>query len=277
MLGKLIKYELRSTGRTFLPMYLLLLVFAVMSRFSLGRMGNIEGGDGLPSQILNFIMGVSVAGYAFIIMGTMIVTFVVVVTRFYKNLTGNEGYLMHTLPVSTNSLIQAKLVTAFIWEAASCGMVFLSVFLLLVQPSFFGEFAKLWSEVIYALEMVSQMVGAGRLTLTVVLFIIATITSALTGTMMIYASIAIGHTFKKHRVMGAVGAYIGLSMICQVVVGVLVMIMGYNMRSIEVYSMTQGFNAMNSMLGFALVMELAFGFAWYFVTNYVMSSQLNLE
>lgn len=41
-------------------------------------------------------------------MALMIVTIVMVLQRFYKNLLKGEGYLMHTLPVPTWMLVAIK-------------------------------------------------------------------------------------------------------------------------------------------------------------------------
>lgn len=47
--------------------------------------------------------------------GQVIMTYAVVVMRYYKNLYGDEGYLTHTLPVKAGSLLGSKVLTSFIW------------------------------------------------------------------------------------------------------------------------------------------------------------------
>lgn len=48
-----------------------------------------------------------------------VLTIVVTIQRFRKNLLGDEGYLMFTLPVSTSSLILSKCITALIYAVLS--------------------------------------------------------------------------------------------------------------------------------------------------------------
>ena len=48
-----------------------------------------------------------------------VLCFVSTVQRFYKNLLGREGYLMHTLPVTETQLILSKLLTSMVWVLCS--------------------------------------------------------------------------------------------------------------------------------------------------------------
>ena len=50
----------------------------------------------------------------------MIVTLIIIIQRFYKNLLCDEGYLMNTLPMSVWKNITSKLVVASygIWSAS---------------------------------------------------------------------------------------------------------------------------------------------------------------
>ena len=45
----------------------------------------------------------------------ILVTYVLVFYRYYKNLYNSEGYLMHTLPVRPSQLLTSKIVSSFIW------------------------------------------------------------------------------------------------------------------------------------------------------------------
>ena len=40
----------------------------------------------------------------------------VLIVRYYRNLYGDEGYLMNTLPVTPAQHVWAKLICAFLWE-----------------------------------------------------------------------------------------------------------------------------------------------------------------
>lgn len=275
MLGKLIKYEFKSTWRTFAAVYSLLFAFALLTRFSLAGMDGPMFRDNKYMQVL---FGIIVFAYVMIIFSALILTFVVIVQRFYKNLTGDEGYLMHTLPVSTHSLIQAKVVTAFVWETASVFAVILSLFALFFQPSFISAFADFMRELGELLRMGVDEIGVLRVILDISAMILLGVVSVVCGTLTIYASISIGHTFKKHRIFGAVAAYLALSMIAQTISGFVTAGVGMAVGNV---SMPLSSIAVNNMFfgifGFLLILNIGFACAWYFVTSHVLSSQLNLE
>jgi type IV secretory pathway VirB3-like protein len=92
MLGKLLKYEFKATSRIFLPMFGALLIVAAFSRLFMSLSFDV------PS-----VIGVTVS--VIMIIGIIVMTFLLTIQRFNKNLLGSEGYLMFTLPVSTDRLI----------------------------------------------------------------------------------------------------------------------------------------------------------------------------
>ena len=93
MLKKLTKHELYATGRIFLPIYAIMLLLSLINRVLFG-IDNI-------SRPLNTLRGFMVAAYVISIIATLVVTFVIMILRFYRNLMSDEGYLMFTLPVKT--------------------------------------------------------------------------------------------------------------------------------------------------------------------------------
>ncbi len=119
MLSKLLKYEFRDTARTIPLLYLISLIFAgfVLSAKTL----NI-GWFQMTTSVLLLLLGAAVS----------IITFVVVVMRFHKNLYSNEGYLMFTLPVKPGLLLASKSIVAFFWMILSycvtAGAVFTSMY-----------------------------------------------------------------------------------------------------------------------------------------------------
>ena len=93
MLGKLLKYEFRATARLFLPIYAAIAILA-----GLMLLLRALPDDATGVSFLTFMVGLLYVVAAF---GLFVTTVVVLVSRFYKNLLGAEGYLMFTLPVTT--------------------------------------------------------------------------------------------------------------------------------------------------------------------------------
>ena len=143
MLGKLLKYEFKATARMYFPLYLAVLLLALLGRLSIG--GNIlnaaqvlesygEGGGGLFSTFLGALAAIALVFYGLGLLGAYVVHFVITIQRFWKSLMGDEGYLMFTLPVSVDQLLWSKAIAAAVWGAATFLVVVLSVFVLAFQP-----------------------------------------------------------------------------------------------------------------------------------------------
>ncbi|MBQ8999004.1 MAG: ABC transporter permease, partial [Clostridium sp.] len=116
MLGKLLKYEVKATAMTFGLLYLAIIGFAICNKV----FGSFQFNWGAV------ITGTVLVGL-FVALG--VVTIVVVVQRFKRNLLGDEGYLMFTLPVKAGSLITSKLLVTIMWTVASCivGLITFSI------------------------------------------------------------------------------------------------------------------------------------------------------
>ena len=116
MLGKLIKYEFKSTMRIFLPLYGVILGFTLIRK--LLDILNVE---------FFFSDGILVTTYLLMTIGIIALTFILGILRFYKNILGTEGYLMNTLPVKSWQLVFSKLFTSVSWFFASMLVLLSSV------------------------------------------------------------------------------------------------------------------------------------------------------
>ena len=123
MLGKLLKYELKATSRVFIPLYIAILVVSIVNGLSL----NLE--------ILN-IQGLATIVLMCLFISLFVITIVVTIQRFNKNLLKDEGYLMFTLPVSSKHLVLSKYLTSLIWTFLSFVVAFLSFTILLMIISY---------------------------------------------------------------------------------------------------------------------------------------------
>ena len=134
MLTKLLKYEYRATAIYFLPIYAAILVVSVMTYgLRILRESLHDYSSALIAQGLFTFSSI----YALLAFGLAVTTFVVIIIRFYKNLLGNEGYLMFTLPVSVEQNILAKLIPAMTWFLGSCVLGVLTIL-----PVLFGGYGE---------------------------------------------------------------------------------------------------------------------------------------
>jgi len=132
MLGKLLKYEFKATARTLLPLYAALLIISVISNLLLHS----------DFQIASVI---SITVFGALLMAVFIVTLILMIQRFYRNLLSDEGYLMFTLPVKTNRLIFSKMIVTFVWFLIAGIVGGISGLLLGWNSSFWGELREIWS------------------------------------------------------------------------------------------------------------------------------------
>ena len=92
MLGKLIKHEFRATGRIMVPVLLAVLALAVLANISFLVI------DYVSNAFLSMLLGLLIAAYFIGLVALGVITIIIMVYRFYKNMLGDQGYLMMTLP-----------------------------------------------------------------------------------------------------------------------------------------------------------------------------------
>ena len=264
MLGKLLKYEMKGTGRTLVPFYGLMLLLAVITRIFNGI--NIHK----FSTVGEIAMGIVAFAYGLTMASVMMLTAFLVIQRFYRTVYGDEGYLTHTLPVKSRDIIISKTVSAFLWIVLSAVVAFASVMII-------GYQAGMWNDLIYTINywrdeiMLSRILGSGANMLLLGAF------ALISTTLMIYMSISIGQIFKR-KLIGSLGAFIGVSFIVNTVTGII----GNSgiidsWMNIDMQISAQAIARFNYfvwlMIGFYIV-KIA---VYYGVTNHLMTKKLNLE
>lgn len=132
MLGKLLKYELKSTAKFFVPMYFAILVITTLNSIFIRKNVFVEA-----QGIINMVIG-----GLFIAITTL--TIVIIVKRFKKNLLGDEGYLMFTLPVKSSSLILSKYISALIWVLLT--MIVSSMAIIIYSNALFTDIGGLFGD-----------------------------------------------------------------------------------------------------------------------------------
>ena len=142
MLIKLMKHEFRATGRIMLPLYLVLLVTAV------GANATTRGLLSTQYRILDMLGVLLVAAFGIAIISVCVMSIVVMVERFYKNLLQDEGYLMMTLPVSVHQQVWAKAIVSTVWFAATVLMVILACLVMAYDVGLVSEMFRAIGEVV---------------------------------------------------------------------------------------------------------------------------------
>ena len=254
MLSKLLKYEFKSTGRTFLPIYGALLVTSFLTRLF------VFNKDFSNSFFLSLFQVVISSLFGFLLMAVCILTLVVSLQRFYKNLLGEEGYLSMTLPVRPWQHILCKSLTSLVWYIFSSIAAILAFVILAYEKGMLGDFFKAIATLIRRGSLNAQILTAcGEFFLFAALGILAF-------TMMLYASMALGQLNANKRLLTSFGAFL-----VQILMGVL-----GNLAVQWVFPMSSRW-ALNVALLLSIVVELLFLAGFFAITNYILSRKLNLE
>ncbi len=271
MLKKLFVHEWKDSWRLVGIMNLIVIGLTLIGCFFLNNetWNAVDKNEFLAATVVVYMM-FFIASIAAL---SMVVAFYFYI-RFYRNLYTDQGYLMHTLPVTSHQLIWSKTFVSTIWMVISSIVMVGSIFGLVFAAIPNEERSDFWLEMKDAFTMMDM---DGRAVVIVLLYILLIVASQLMSIFMGYASISIGQTFKKQKVLGAIGVYIGIYMLIQTVSSYLSIFVSMAM---DPYSMGKTFDEINFMIVFLLIMLLVMGAlaaGFYFITHYIMKNKLNLE
>ena len=274
MLRKLLKHEFRATGRIMLPMYLILLVTALGSNLAGRKM------FGSSSDILSLLGVLIVTAFGFAICGVLVMSFVLMIQRFYKNLLQDEGYLMFTLPVSVHQHIWSKLIVSVVWFVATILAIIAASLIVAYQGGFLRElfdFIGWFFEGLRKLKISETLNGMVYLVEFAVLMFLAMAAFAL----QFYAALAAGHSRANRKMLWSVVWFFGFQFALQFC-GSLLMIaldrLGVpNFLNHLSVNWTSAEAAIHVGLLLAIGVTVLYGAIFYAVTTFFLKRHLNLE
>lgn len=289
MLKQLLKYEFKATKSLYFGLYLALALLSVVLGVSF-RQENAWADHTNFGRIEIILMVL----YLSVIFAIAVLCFVSTVQRFYKNLLGREGYLMHTLPVTETQLILSKLITSMVWVLCSglvgivciTGMVSIGVLDAEVLGTVnWDSWKQLWG-------MLYGKLGA-KFWLVMFWTILIHLARLADLILCVYAACMIAHLFQKYGMVSGILAFIGLN----VVENQIDKLLGTNhvnlfvditdrVADVDVTGVTYGMTpmqTMNTAFGagsgylFCFVVTAAFAAAYFCLTRWLMKHKLNLE
>lgn len=278
MLGKLLKHEWKESWKIPVVLIGILWILAAMAGLTfISPMWQSELAG------LNVLMVLVILAFYFSIIGVSIGIMLYMAIRFYKNMFTDEGYLTHTLPVSTHELLLSKIMVMSAW-------IFLSMAAIVVSLLIFGclaavflmpeghSFANLLKDlnrlvhefILYLDKGVMSFIGS-------LLFLV--VVSIISGTMMIVGSISIGQMVKKHKILGSVGAYFALSTVIQIVSTVVLIPLMFHWSSrYEAYTSADNvFQIMVPLYILIGILSLGISAGLYFLSEFLIRKKLNLD
>lgn len=269
MLGKLIKYEMKTVARLLVPLHLLLLAVSVAGRFYISLFLNQPIFSDVNNGFAAALTATLTAFYILLLFAVTVITFVyLIILRPHRNLFSDEGYLMHTLPVTVWELIFSKMLVTILWFFID-GILLLASILILntnevflqelseLLPMIFGEVCSFlnWPPLIFVLWFLVTLLLAFALKFSQIL-----------------AAMAAGHSMTEHKILFSVLIYIGISMALSLLSGAIGIVTGLsplNVAEADVY------------VRFGLILEtvssLILTIVFVLMSAHFMKKKLNLE
>lgn len=260
MLGKLIKLETKASARFLLPTYLLLIVMSILNRITL----SFHYREGLLLLIPTFF----VFTYVISIVIVLITTFILMISRFYKNFLTDEGYLMFTLPVSTRDLILSKLIVTFCYSLISALTAVLSLFIVFINSERMSGVHQMIREIYDEIASLQTSIP-----LVILLIAVLIIIGILSGILNIYVSIALGQLYKKHKLLGSFIAYMAIYTAIQAV-GLLTLGIGSLIQVNIRFSPASIFYIVITIL---IIVNTTLSFIYYGLTTHMFRKKLNID
>lgn len=286
MFGKLLKHELGATGRTLAPIYGAVLILAGLTSLlaRVGRMGLTRplvmpagSAAGVGSDLLYFFVSILSILLVLCLFATVIITFVLHITRFYRML-GDEGYLAFTLPVTAGQQLGAKLLSAQLW---TLGAELVTV----------GCAAMLFwgSRIPRAPDGSHEVVGFGDLGFARSALVLGALFLMLLLGMagvylMMYLSCAVGSQWPQNRMMASVIAFVILGTALQILalVGLAVFAFSGAMGPWLLWATSGTLTAADftavlaGVFGVLGIILLVLDAAGFFMTRWLLTKKLNL-
>lgn len=281
MLGKLIKHEMRATGRIMATVLLSVLAVTVVANlFWKIQMPSLKVLVVLYDTVKYLLLAASIIG----VIGVGLFSIVVMVKRFYNSFLSNEAYLSLTLPVSVHQHIWSKIIVSMIWFFLTGVVIFLAGIISVLLSGKGISLSEIYFKIIEVFTLAVQQLRAENVSgfMITLFFIESAIMVLLSGIglcLQAYVSMAIGQTSGSHKILSSVLSYLGISMVSQIVVTVVITLWGVPMLPIDglQVSTLQAVQSIHSFLLTIIGVDVLLLVLYYLVTTTMLKKRLNLQ
>lgn len=274
MVRKLIRYDFQSYFRLLFPVQLIILGIALLNRI----IQFFEPPTGAPDIAASAYQAGFVATlvlYIVSIIVCFVMTVIVGIVRFYQGMYTNEGYLMHTLPVTPTQHIIAKLLTSVIFFLGSALAAFLS-FMIITAGQVNIEVFKAF---FYFMNRYIQSSGFdGVLYIFEILLLLCV--SLFHIFIKFYFCLSVGQLAKRKKVLLAFGVFFGIYAVKQILGTAMIVVLTLSRNLISLigdwFSTIHTLTAIHIVIWISIVIYTAAALVYFFVTRHIMSKKLNL-
>ena len=265
MLRKLLKYDLRANMKLYLFIWPAMLLLAGLQRLLL----ELPVTGFLGHFLMSLLTGLMVLA----LIAMVVLCFVICVIRFYSGLLRREGYLMFTLPVKPWLLLLSKLLAAMLTLIPTCIFAYFGIALILS-----GTTDGVWNTMFIFSQILDQPLSAGTLILAG-LTVLAAVANMI---LRVYFVSCLGHLFRRARIFLSILFYYLIGVLMQITSMLTLVSVNYEpntfVNSVFTWVESLSFNgAMSAFLGTILLINVAIGCVYFFVSEVILRKRLNLE
>ena len=279
MLGKLLKYDLKSLSKLIFPMSLIALLATALGCGLIAFMNSFS--SGVRTSVIDIIVDMSCGMMIFFCVLALIAfgitVQIILIRRYYSSFFTDEGYLTFTLPVSTHSLLISKTVSAVLFSFYACIIEFVCVIgYILTAVTCFDGIDALGQIPEELFRMISSEYGIDYISMFITyctLFFVGQAVSV----MIVYLSFTIGSVIAtKHRVFAGIGIYLLITAIMSTLQSVVssVVLFVFDAESSFLYATGSW---LLITLWITIVIMVTVGVVCYFIMHYLLKNKLNLS
>lgn len=264
MLGKLIKYEWKATWKLLVPLDLFIVVMAAFAYLTI-KLHFFEADSGLVFMSGSLIL----AGYGIGMLAVSVVTVVYLIYRFYTSVYGDQGYLLHTLPVDKHQIIIAKVTVSTIW------MLICTLLIPISFISLFSTNTPFIQNVADKVKVFLETAVGNELTdgFTAVMMVIALIFAIVASVLKIAACLSLGQLSANHKLLVSFAFYFAIYMVQRI------WDLIYSVLTADLVEqmIRDGSSLFGRTWETSLIGNLIQSAIFYFITWYMMDKKLNLD
>jgi len=277
MLGKLIRHEWRDTCRIggLMAAATALVTFFGWLAFQSPMWRNLEN-NRYSINVLDIVSIFAILMYVLMLAGVLYGMMIYLGVHFYRTMYTDQGYLTHTLPVTKNEILAAKILISGLWLLLLTIAVLLSglfltgsVISIVMLEEYSFSMSRIFSALGEMLGVLQEELGlnVGR---QAVMMIVMLFFSPFFTVTILFGAVSMGQLFSKFRVLMAIVCYIAL-MVVQSLIGSLFQ----NLVLLAGFSNFGHF--FNAALDCQTIVSLLLAAAMYAVSWFVASRRLNME
>lgn len=266
MLGKLLKYEIKSQGRSLFVFWMAILGLGLLVRiFSL--LENVLPVFQYVTPISSFTLGIATVF-------SLVYCFFLAIKNYYKKVLREEGYLTNTLPVKKSSILLSFLITDVLALVVTIAFCFLGWFIAFGPGN--EEIKSMWEAFSISIEQEINM----SIEMVRYIFVGVMLVGYINTISLFYAAMTVGHSFSQNKIPSSIGIgvafYMGFQFLS--VIEMVVIFLKNRMDFTNALATNQvPYELIGTIIGEAFIISVISIITTYTFSNYFLNRKLNLE